>query len=259
MPRPLILITPHTERQGTELPDPALSLSHRYAEAILAAGGLPLVMGCSLDQSVVRENVALANGILLSGGEDVAPDLYTADLPSDVRQTIVPAEGQRDLFEMLVIDETFRQARPLLAICRGQQILNVALGGDLLADISLQRPEAVSHNCQEQRFEPVHEVEVVPDSLLSRITGMAVLRANSTHHQAVGKVAPPLRVTGKSPDGIVEALELSPEHAGALPFLLAVQFHPERLYDRYPEHGRIFSRFIEHCRSYPADAPGRRR
>jgi putative glutamine amidotransferase len=184
----------------------------------------------------------------------VSPKLHGELLPEDVLNTVVPAAGNRDLFELIVIDEVFRQSKPLLAICRGQQILNVALGGNLLGDIPLQCPAAAGHNRQPERFEPVHEVELEADSQLASLFGSTRIRVNSTHHQAIGRVAPPLRAVGRSPDGIIEALELAPDHRQALPFCISVQFHPERLYDRYPGHARLFAAFVAHCA--PPQRPG---
>ncbi|MGE3312161.1 MAG: gamma-glutamyl-gamma-aminobutyrate hydrolase family protein [Limisphaerales bacterium] len=244
--RPLILVSPHTEREGSEFPDAAVSVSQRYSDAVVAAGGLPLIMPCTRDQGLVRDAVQRCAGVLLTGGEDVQPALYSPGLPEPVAKTVVPEEGERDLFELLLIDETFRQARPLLAICRGQQILNVALGGDLIADLPLQRPSSTGHNRQRERFQIVHEVTPEPGSLLATIAGTAPFGVNSTHHQAVGRVAPPLRVAGTSPDGVIEALEAEPRFS-VLPFLLSVQFHPERLRDRYPIHAAIFASFVAAC------------
>lgn len=244
--RPLILVSAHTEKEGSEFPDAAISLSQRYSDAVFAAGGLPLVLPCTRDQSIVREAVRRSAGILLTGGEDVKPELYGPPLPAEVASTVVPAEGDRDLFELILIDETFRHARPLLAICRGQQILNVALGGDLIADIPRQCPGTLAHNRQAERFEPVHDVLPEPGSLLARLAGADRFGVNSTHHQAVGRIAPPLRSAGRSPDGITESLEAHPDHE-VLPFLLSVQFHPERLRDRYPVHAKIFEAFVDAC------------
>jgi putative glutamine amidotransferase len=144
-----------------------------------------------------------------------------------------------------MIDEVFRQHRPLLAICRGHQILNIALGGTLIVDIPTQKPGAMNHQRTDLKSEKVHEVALTPGSLLAKITGERILSVNSTHHQAVGRVAKPLRVTGKSPDGIIEAMEL--KSPGLLPYLLAVQFHPERLVDRYKEFLQIFESFVGSC------------
>lgn len=245
-PRPLILVSSHTEKEGSEFPDAAISLSQRYSDAVFAAGGLPMVLPCTRDPSIVREAVRRSDGVLLTGGEDVRPEIYGRRLSETVAATVVPAEGDRDLFELILIDETFRRACPLLAICRGQQILNVALGGDLIADIPLECPGTLPHNRQAERFEPVHDVAPLPGSLLSRLADDTPFGVNSTHHQAVRRVAPGLRVAGRSPDGIVEALEADPDHA-VLPFLLSVQFHPERLRDRHAIHARIFEVFVGAC------------
>jgi putative glutamine amidotransferase len=245
MPRPLILVTAHTEPQNTEFPDPAISLSLLYNDAILAAGGLPLILPCTANATVISEAVARADGVLLTGGEDVNPRLYCEEpLAPEIAATVVTAIHGRDVTELILVEAVFRQRRPLLAICRGQQILNVALGGDLIADIPLLHPGALSHNCQEQRHQPVHQIHLEPTSRLAAIVGDPTLAVNSTHHQAVGRVAPPLQASGRSPDGIIEALELHPSHADALPFLVSVQFHPERLYAKHPAHARIFSAFI---------------
>ncbi len=249
MSRPVILVSPHTEKEGGEFPDASQSLSNRYVDALLAAGGLPLVLPCTelVDQATAREAVQRASGLLFTGGEDVDPALYTRDLPPDILASMVLAEKPRDLFECLLVDEAFRQAKPVLAICRGQQIVNVALGGTLVGDIPLQRPGALRHNRPAERFQPVHDIRIDPDSNFARIVGPGPLGVNSTHHQAVDQVAPPLRPVGWSSDGLVEALELAPEFAARHPFFLSVQFHPERLHDRHPEHARIFAAFVAAC------------
>jgi putative glutamine amidotransferase len=178
----------------------------------------------------------------------VDPRLYSRTLPASVRKTvsITPDGGARDLRELLLIDEVFRQCKPLLAICRGHQLLNVALGGTLIADLPRQRPGSLNHRRLDKRNEVVHEVRLTPGSLLSKITATDKLSVNSTHHQAVGKVAPALRVSARGPDGVIEALELKPGSA-RLPFLLSIQFHPERLADRYAEHAAIFKAFTQAC------------
>lgn len=247
MARPVILVSAHTEKQGTELPDAGISLSDRYSESVLAAGGLPLVLPCTSHRDAIEQAVKQADGVLLSGGEDVAPELYRAETPADLLDTVVPADGGRDAFERALIESTLSHRRPVLAICRGQQILNVVLGGDLIVDIPLQCPGNVGHNRMAQRLEPVHDVEILRGSLLARVTGVERMGVNSTHHQAVGRVAPGLRVVARSADGIIEALEADggvESPVRGLPYLLSVQFHPERLSDRLEPHRRIFDSFV---------------
>ena len=245
--RPLILISPCTETKGAEFRDPSISLSQNYSQAIIAAGGIPWVSPCVLDQSVVKESVCRCDGVMLTGGEDVQPKLYTKRLSASLKKTVSPAEPDRDLFELMLIEEVFRQHKPLLAICRGQQILNVALGGTLVVDIQQQLPRALNHRRLDRKDQIVHDVELTPGTRLATITGRKKLGVNSSHHQAVARMAKPLRVTARSPDGVVEGLELQPAVADVLPFLLAVQFHPERLWARHREHLNIFRGFVSAC------------
>ena len=121
-------------------------------------------------------------------------------------------------------------------------MLNVALGGTLIVDISSQLPGALPHKQVERKFELVHDVALVPDSQLATLLGAAQIGTNSTHHQAVARVADALRVTGTTSDGVIETMELKDK--SRLPFLQSVQFHPERLYDRYPHFAELFRAFI---------------
>jgi putative glutamine amidotransferase len=187
--------------------------------------------------------------VLLTGGDDVEPGLYSNRLPAQVRRTVevTPDGGERDLSELVLIDEVFRHAKPLLAICRGHQMVNVALGGTLVADIRRQVRGAINHQHLDKRDRVVHDVRLTAGSVLAKITSRQTLGVNSTHHQAVARVAPPLQVTAASSDGIVEGTELRPGAAKWLPFLLTVQFHPERLIARHPEHLAIFRAFACAC------------
>ena len=246
---PLILISPSVEKKGDEFGDLSISLSETYQQAVISAGGLPRALPALESRELIAESVRRCDGVLLTGGEDVEPRLYGTGLPSGLRRKVrvTPDGGARDWRELVLIDEVFRQRKPLLAICRGQQILNVALGGTLLADIASQRPQAMNHRRLDRRSEIVHEVLLTPGSLLAKIAGGCRLGVNSTHHQAVARVAGPLKVAAVSSDGIVEGLEWKPGAANMLPFLLSVQFHPERLADRCLEHRAIFRAFTQAC------------
>jgi len=184
---------------------------------------------------------------LLTGGDDVDPKLYTKKLPPNVARTVQRAHQARDSFEILLIEEVLRQCKPLLCICRGHQILNVALGGTLFADISLQIPQAMNHSRTDRKDRVVHDITCEPGSLIARIAGKDRLGVNSSHHQAVAKVARRLRATAISRDGVIEGMELAAEARGMLPYLLAVQFHPERLFARQAEHLELFRTFVRAC------------
>lgn len=244
---PFILVSPSTQSEGAEFADASLSLSNRYPRAIIEAGGIPIIVPFTASKELVAEYVRRSDGVMLTGGEDVQPELYSKKLTGKLARALGPIEPARDVLELLLIDEVFRQRKPLLAICRGHQILNVALGGDLIVDIPTQKPSAINHRRLDMKSDKVHEVTLTANSLLAKVTGERTLGVNSTHHQSVGRIAKPLRVTAKSPDGIIEAMELKEE--GLLPYLMAVQFHQERLTDRYKEFSGIFKSFVYSCGS----------
>ena len=244
---PLILISGDTDDEGVEFDDYSLSLSMSYPLALKAAGGMPWVLPCHPESQFVAEAVRRANGVLLTGGDDVDPNLYTRRLPAGVRETVHRAHPDRDSFELLLIQEVLRQRKPLLCICRGHQILNVALGGTLIADIPKQITRAMNHSRTDRKDQVVHDIVCEPGSLLARIAGKLRFGVNSSHHQAVARLAGKLRVTAASSDGVVEAMELAEEATGLLPYLLAVQFHPERLFARHVEHLELFKSFVRAC------------
>jgi putative glutamine amidotransferase len=243
--RPLILVSSSTQKEGYEFSDASISLSNRYPEAVAAACGVPVIAPCLTSKESIAEMVSRCDGVMLTGGDDVQTKLYATDLPPNLAKKAGPPEPERDVVELQIIDEVFAQRKSLLAICRGHQILNVALGGTLIVDIPTQIKSNVDHRQMERKMEPVHTVTLTDGSQLARVTGKQKLSVNSTHHQAIGKIAGLLRPTATSDDGIVEAMELKDETL--LPFLISVQFHPERLYDRYPEFLKLFSAFVSSC------------
>lgn len=246
---PLILVSPSIEKRGVEFHDLSASLSVKYDHAVLQSGGIPLTAPATTDRAVLAEAVRRVAGVMLTGGDDINSDLYDPKLPKKIRATVdqTPDGGARDLRELMLIEEVFRQRKPLLAICRGHQLLNVAFGGRLIADIRRQLPGALNHQRLDRAGELVHEVTLTPGSLLAKLCGKRSLGVNSSHHQAVREPAKPFVATAVSSDGLVEAMELGREAGGRRPFLLSVQFHPERLTDRHGEHRAIFEAFVAAC------------
>jgi putative glutamine amidotransferase len=247
---PLILVSPNVEVKGNEFGDLSTSLSETYQTALLGVGAIPVTMPATGARKAIAECVRRCDGVLLTGGEDVDPALYAqAKLPAQLRRTVTvtPDGGARDLREVLLIDEVFRQHKPLLAICRGHQVLNVALGGTLIVDLRSQLRGAMRHKQMDRRNEVVHDVHLTRDAILAKVTGKSTLGVNSTHHQAVDQPADILQVAARSQDGVIESMQLKPEAARLLPFLLSVQFHPERLTGRYREHRAIFTAFARAC------------
>ncbi len=239
------MVTPCTQRQGAEFEDVSLSLSQRYTKAIQTAGGLSWVPPIDMTPQEIHECVRRSDGVLLTGGNDVATELYTPSLPDSLRTKTKGADHARDLMELELIKAVFDQRKPLLAICRGQQIVNVAFGGTLLVDIPTQLVGALDHKRMDRKDVLVHKVALATDSILARVTHKTVLMVNSAHHQAVDRVAKPFRISAVSPDGVIEGLELRPEDLGLLPYFLAVQFHPERLFDKHAEFLDMFRDFVE--------------
>jgi putative glutamine amidotransferase len=244
---PLILITASQQQAGEEFADASVSLSNAYTRAIAAAGGVPWVAPGLALPGMAAEMVRRADGVVLTGGADVQPSLYRARLPVRLRRTVSPPEEERDLFEMQVITEVFRRGKPLLAICRGLQILNVSLGGTLVLDIKSQVTGALKHQCMDQKDTIVHDVALTGGSLLARIAGKSVIGVNSSHHQAVEQVGKGLQVSAQSADGVIEGMELEPAGREHMPFLVGVQFHPERLSAEHRPHRAMFESFVGAC------------
>jgi putative glutamine amidotransferase len=243
--RPVILVTPSTERKGAEFADASISLSNRYTDAIIAGGGLPQVFPATTSRAVIADAVERCDGVLMTGGDDIDPALYDKNLPDSLAKTVGPLEPERDTWETAMISEILKRKKPLFGICRGHQMLNVALGGTLVVDIPTQLPKALNHRRMDKKMEAVHEVEIDDNSMLRKITGEKTIGVNSTHHQAIGELAKPLRAVATSPDGIIEAVELKEPKDSA--FLLAVQFHPERLIDTNKVFLQLFTSFVEAC------------
>ena len=229
--RPLICVSADmtTEDGGTQL---FARVSHAYGEAICRAGGLPLVTG----GVGAGELAQLCDGLLLSGGIDLHPRYYGEEMLNDT-VTVCP---ERDAFEWALLQAFLRQGKPVFGICRGCQLINVALGGTLYQDLAEQL--GVEHRDGALR----HEVTAEENGVLRRLFGARFL-TNSTHHQSVRRAAQGLRVTARSDDGVVEALEHE-----TLP-ILATQFHPERLTgalreEGVPDFAPLFEHFVGLCK-----------
>jgi putative glutamine amidotransferase len=215
-----------------------------YVRSLLAAGAtLPELFHVPDDPVALRESLRGASGLLLGGGHDVDPAHYGEPR----RHDNVEVEPLRDRRELAACEEARLLALPLLAICRGMQLVNVERGGTLIQDIPSEWSQGgVGHQFQQKDFE-AHEVLIgdgAPAATLRRCFPGGNPMVNSRHHQAIGRLAPGLVITALAPDGIAEALaEGTPTHQ----FFLAVQWHPENLFSR-PGHGEIFRLFVEACR-----------
>lgn len=249
---PTILLTPSVQQKGAEFADCSSNLSDQYPGALVTVGAIPWILPCIPNREMIREAVNRCDGVMITGGDDIHPSLYVGanELSSDLMRTVVPAEPQRDLMELAVIEEACLQKKPLMAICRGHQLINVAFGGTLYVDLPTERPTEIRHSRMDIKSEVAHQIRVHPGSGFERIFGTDALGVNSTHHQAIKKVAKPFQIAATSPDGIIESIELTPGDKGLLPYFVSTQFHPERLYAKYPEFIKLFRDFVEACAKF---------
>ena len=205
------------------------TLKTTYSDAVRLAGGLPVLIPVTRDSLTVEALVGRLDAVILSGGEDIDPAYFgEAHLPE-----LGAVNAPRDTFDVLLIRVALRQGKPLLGICRGEQVLNVVLGGTLYQDIPSQIPSSQLHHRQtEPSTVATQTITIEPGSRLAQILGATQIGVNSHHHQAVKDLAPGLVVTARTEDGVVEAYEgipSAPDPYGK-PLgdrILATQFHPE--------------------------------
>lgn len=213
------------------------TLPAEYADAVERAGGVPLLLP-PLPRLAPRFLEAV-DGVILAGGGDIDPAVY-GGAP---HATIYNLDARRDAMELALARRIVELGVPLLAVCRGLQVLNVALGGTLIEHLPDAVGDSVAHRAPPR--EPVpHPVRIAPDSLLARIAGATEMAPLSWHHQAVRALAPGLRAVAHAPDGTVEAIE-APRH----PWLLAVQWHPELTAASDPVQQRLFDRLVAQATS----------
>ncbi len=234
--RPLIGITCSAEVDGRRF-----FINKQYAKAVAEAGGAPLLLPVLTGMEV--DYLKVLDGVLLSGGGDVDPVLL-GEAPHPSTGNINP---QRDVFEIKLTQRALAIGLPVLGICRGIQVMNVAAGGTLFQDISLIPDSSLDHLQQAPRRLPTHDLDILPGSLLARLLDGVSVRVNSIHHQAVDRVAGRFTVTACSPDGVVEGLE-----ATGSAYAVGVQFHPEEMWEHDRKFLNIFKSLVESAITYHA-------
>jgi putative glutamine amidotransferase len=216
--QPVVAVTSTTEIiRGL----PRVRVNEAYTSALTGAGIIPLVVA-PIEPALAAGIVDRVDGILLTGGEDVSPQRYSA---ASHPRTDPPHEG-RDAFEIALIAAARSARVPVLAICRGLQIMNVALGGTLVQDIPSQRESSLRHDRADARASRVHEVRVSAGSGLAQALGATSLLVNSSHHQAVDRPGSGLTISATAPDGVIEGAEWTQDDGW---WMLGVQWHPEEL------------------------------
>lgn len=212
-------------------------VTNAYIQSVRYSGGLPIILPLIRSDSAIREYSTLCDGFLFCGGNDITPLLFGQEPKTGIGKTNITL----DLFQIRLMKEALKTRKPIFAICRGMQVYNVACGGTIYQDISLQPGNPMNHMQQSQnRSEVSHKITTEKGSQLRSYVG-AQMFVNSFHHQTVEKVGKDLAVCAQTADGTIEAVEM-PSH----PFAIGVQWHPECMYRSSPEMRELFSEFILH-------------
>jgi putative glutamine amidotransferase len=217
-------------------------MGQRYVETLRSVGAIPWVIPLlPHDPDTMREIFDRLDGVFLTGGVDVDPARY-----GEVKHPLCgTTDPDRDAIEMMLLEHAMDNHRPVLAVCRGLQILNVVCGGTLYQDVSAQVPAALKHDhfptpAQPSRAYLAHDITVTPNTRLGELLGDSVVPVNSMHHQAIKDLGRGLRASAFAPDGIIEGIEGTNGQ-----FLVAVQWHPEELAESQPGMRRLFTSFVE--------------
>jgi putative glutamine amidotransferase len=213
---------------------------HEYVASVLAAGGLPLLIPPAPPE-LAKRSIASVDGLLLIGGGDISPTCYGAT----VQRETSDVDDERDRSELALVAAAIQGGRPILGICRGAELVNVAFGGTLRQH--LPAAEGINHTQPRKRYETVHRVLLEPESLLAEVVGGKELDVNSIHHQGIEVVGDDLDPVGRAEDGLVEVIENRQRR------VLAVQWHPECL-PRERASRQLFSWLIEQSRRDPTPA-----
>ena len=210
-----------------------------YMTEILESGGLPLLLPPTTEEEDLSQLIAMTDGLLLTGGQDVDPARYGEEKLPECGEP----QDWRDAMEQLAVTVALKMNKPVFAICRGIQALNVALGGSLYQDIPTQYGREIIHSMEKPTNRHWHNVDLVEGSPIHELLQQKTIGVNSCHHQGIRRLGDGLEVMATAPDGIIEAVYL-PD----MPFVWGVQWHPELFYGADPNHRKLFEAFVEACR-----------
>lgn len=219
--------------------DLRVNMHGAYGLSIEKSGGLPLVLPYVESEEIIDAFVDSCDGFLFTGGADVEPEYYG----EEKKDTCGETEPSRDKLEFAVLKKVLEKNKPILGICRGLQLINVAMGGTLYQDIPTERRSDIRHVQTEDKYAPSHPILVERDTPLSHLVGKGIMTGNSFHHQAIKTLASGLKVMAKSHDGMIEGV-----YAPHKKYLYAYQWHPERLYS-FDDNKILFDDFINTCKT----------
>lgn len=230
------LIGVTTDRSTSRYGYPVFTLAEAYVDALQMAGATPVIIPLGLPEEQLIGLLSRLDGVLFSGGGDVHPWRY-GGLPNPLVDSI---DEERDHVEILLVEQALKKGLPIFGICRGLQLINVALGGTLYEDLGEQLPGSIKHIDfgMHPRDYLAHAIQVEPESLLAEVLRCQSTQVNSLHHQGIRQLASGLHLSASAPDGVIEGVELP-----GYPFGLAVQWHPENL-QAYPPMRRLFQAFV---------------
>ena len=213
------------------------TLHDLYSSIIIAAGGLPLLIPNTPDAAVIRELSLMCDGFLFTGGADVEPSYYGEERLAECGESI----AERDRAEFLLFDLAYESGKPILGICRGMQLINVALGGALYQDVNTAIATSLlhTHDTALENHVPQHGISVICDTPLYALVGES-MGVNSFHHQAVKRLGRNLLPMALAPDGVIEAFYMPGER-----YVLGLQWHPERMYFEDDKTRKIIKEFID--------------
>lgn len=231
--KPLIGVSPHYEGY-----DGTLGVRANYFPAVEIGGGLPVMLPITQDEQEIRQLVGAMDGIMLTGGADLDPKFYGEDRIPTVAVTF----DDMDLFELELVKLCIQMDKPLFGICRGVQIINVALGGTLYQDLPTQYPKGHQHFV-DTHAQPTHTVSLREGTHLKQLMGADVINVNSRHHQAIKALAASLTVSAVSDDGLIEGVELPDAR-----FIRGVQWHPELMVRTDGNQQALMRSFVDACR-----------
>lgn len=210
-------------------------VNHDYIAAIEAAGGIPLMLPVVKNEEAIRRQLELVDALILPGGYDPNPLLY-GENPCRTIGYIFPEVDDHQMTAIRIADAS---GIPMLGICRGLQILNVAFGGTLHQDVSLAPDSYVQHSQKSRRHSPGHDILLEQGSMLKQVFGVEKMTTNSFHHLAVKNLAPGFSIGARAVDGIIEGIE----RESGTP-VIAVQWHPEMMFEKHPAMLRLFQAFM---------------